>query len=64
LAAEAEAAVAEANESLETTLLEVQKLKKEHLIELKSMTTPPVAVRVTMGGVVILLSDSIKKKGG
>jgi len=55
LAAEAEAAVADANRSLELTLAEVSKLKKEHLVEIKSLGSPPNAVKVTLGGVVILL---------
>jgi len=56
-----EAAVEEANIILETTLKEVQKLKKEHLVELKSLLNPADAVRVTLGGVVILFQDHIKK---
>ncbi len=64
LANEAEAAVAEANISLQNTLDEVKKLKKEHLVEIKSLGSPPNAVKVTLAGVVILLSDKIKKAGG
>jgi len=45
---------------LEFTLLEVQKLRKEHLVEIKSLISPPKAVRIILGGVVILLSESIK----
>ena len=64
LATEAEAAVSEANISLEATLAEVQKLKKDHLVEIKSLTNPPKAVRVTLGAVVILNQDTVRKKGG
>jgi len=39
-------------------------LKKEHLVEIKSLGSPPEAVKVTLGGVVILLQDRIKKNGG
>lgn len=45
-------------------MAEVQKLKKEHLVEIKSLGSPPNAVKVTLAGVVILNSDQIKKKGG
>lgn len=62
--AEAEAAVADANKSLELTLLEVQKLKKEHLTEIKALGSPPIGVKITLAGVVILLLDKIKKNGG
>ena len=64
LASEAEAAVAQANETLEVTLAEVKKLKKEHLNEIKALSNPPLVIRVVLGGVVILLQDNIKKNGG
>lgn len=54
LAEEAAASVADANRILAETLAEVQKLKKEHLVEIKSLGSPPTAVKVTLGGVVIL----------
>lgn len=38
-------------------------LKKEHLVEVKSLTAPPDGVRVVLAGVVILLTDYIKKNG-
>ena len=42
----------------------MKKLKKEHLNEIRSLTNPPVAIKVTLTGVVILLQDAIKKVGG
>jgi dynein heavy chain len=42
----------------------VKKLKKDHLNEIKALASPPIAIKVTLGGVVILLSDNIKKQGG
>lgn len=63
MAAVAEAAVADANRSLELTIVEVQKLRKEHLVEIKSLGSPPLAVKVTLAGVVILNTDYIKKNG-
>lgn len=60
----ASAAVADANKILEATLLEVQKLKKDHLVEVKSLPNPPKAVRVVLGGIVILNLDFVKKQGG
>ncbi len=56
--------MSDANKMLEATLKEVEKLKKEHLVEIKSLPNPPKAVKVTMAGVVILNIDSIKKMGG
>lgn len=49
---------------LEVTLQEVQKLKKDHLVEIKSLGQPPKPVRVILGGVVILNIDTVKKNGG
>jgi dynein heavy chain len=42
----------------------VKKLKKDHLNEIKALTSPPVAIKVILGGIVILLTDQIKKSGG
>jgi dynein heavy chain, axonemal len=56
--------VAEANASLEITLAEVKKLKKDHLNEIKALANPPNVIRVVLGGIVILLQDSIKRAGG
>lgn len=44
---EAEDAVADVNYQLEQTLINIQKIKREHLIEVKSMTQPPIAVKVS-----------------
>ena len=44
--------------------MEVQKLKKDHLVEVKSLPSPPKAVKVVLGGIVILNMDYIKKNGG
>ncbi len=44
--------------------MEVKKLKKEHLVEIKALGSPPTAVKVTLGGVVILNLDTIKENGG
>ena len=46
------------------TLAEVKKLKKEHLNEIRALASPPLVIRVVLGGVVILLQDNIKKNGG
>lgn len=32
--------------------------------EIKNLPNPPVAIKVTLAGVVILLQDAIKKQGG
>lgn len=56
--------MADANRTLEQTILEVRKLKKEHLVEIKSLGSPPSAVKVTLAGVVILMTDYIKSNGG
>lgn len=32
--------------------------------EIKALANPPVAIKVTLGGIVILLTDHIKKAGG
>jgi dynein heavy chain len=53
-----------ANEELAITLLKVKELQKDHLVELKSLSSPPEAVRVVLAGVVILTTDYIKKSGG
>ena len=55
--------MAEANHSLEITLAEVKKLKKDHLNEIKSLANPPNVIRVVLGGVVILLQDKLKAGG-
>ncbi len=52
----------EANVILETTLKEVQKLKKDHLVELKALPNPVDTVRLVLGGMVILFQDYIKKE--
>ncbi|EGR28022.1 hypothetical protein IMG5_184920, partial [Ichthyophthirius multifiliis] len=64
LALEAESSVAEANIILSLTLAEVQKLKKEHLVEIKALGSPPQAVKITLAGVVILNTEKIKQNGG
>jgi dynein heavy chain, axonemal len=56
--------VAQANVILDQTLQEVQKLKKDHLVEIKSLGQPPKPVRIILGGVVILNQDTIKERGG
>ena len=61
MAAKAEDAVAFANECLEATLKEVRQLKNEHLVEVKSLGSPPEAVKVVLAAVVILNTDYIKK---
>lgn len=55
--------MAEANNSLAATLIKVSELKKEHLVEVKSLGTPPEAVKITLAGVVIMNTDYIKKVG-
>lgn len=44
--------------------MEVKKLKKDHLVEIKSLGSPPNAVKVTLAGVVVLNTDYIKQNGG
>lgn len=39
-------------------------MKKEHLTEIKALGSPPIGVKITLAGVVILLLDKIKKNGG
>ena len=56
-------AVRDANIMLEKTLEEVRKLKKDHLVEVKSLKTPPKACVVILGGMSILMQDELKKKG-
>lgn len=60
----AESSVADANKSLQETLLNISKLKREHLIEVKSLGQPPIPVKITLTGLVIILFDKIKDKGG
>lgn len=64
LARDAEQKVADANIILEKTLAEVKKLRKDHLVEVRSFTTPSEVVRLVCQALVILNIDSIKKKGG
>jgi dynein heavy chain len=45
-------------------LAEVSKLKKDHLVEIKSLPNPPRACVIILGGMVVLLTDTIKKSGG
>jgi hypothetical protein len=49
-AREAELSVADANESLNKTLDEVKKLKKEHLVEIKSFTNPSDVIVIVLFG--------------
>jgi dynein heavy chain len=56
--------VKEANLILEETLKEVSKLKKDHIVEVKALTKPPMGCVVILGGLVILCTDMMKKKGG
>lgn len=53
-----------ANKMLADTLVEVSKLKKEHLVEIKSLGSPPPAVRITLTALVILCFNFIKSQGG
>ncbi|CAD8198362.1 unnamed protein product [Paramecium pentaurelia] len=55
--------VSKVNVELEQTLQEVQKLKKDHLVEIKSLVQPTRAVKVILGGAVILLQDHFKYTG-
>jgi len=57
-------AVADANDSLSRTLEEVKKLKKEHLVEIKSFTNPSDVIVIVLQAVIILVLDKIKDKGG
>ncbi|KAL4464296.1 hypothetical protein ABPG72_011341 [Tetrahymena utriculariae] len=61
---EAEKSVEEANKILDETLIEVSKLKKDHLVEVKSLPNPPSACITILGGMTILLQDTLKEKGG
>jgi len=49
---------------LELTLAEVRKLKKEHLVEIKSFTTPSEVIVLVCQAVIILTYDIIKARGG
>jgi dynein heavy chain len=42
----------------------VSKLKKDHIVEVKSLPNPPRACVIILGGMVILLQDKIKNMGG
>jgi dynein heavy chain len=44
-------------------MTKVKDLKKEHLVEVKSLSSPPEAVRIVLAGVVIMMSEHIKKVG-
>lgn len=44
-------------------MAKVKELKKEHLTEIKSLSSPPEAIRVVLAGVVILNTDLVKKVG-
>jgi len=44
-------------------MLKVRDLKKEHLVEIKSLGSPPEAIRIVLAGVVILNTDYIRKNG-
>lgn len=60
---EAEDSVREANMKLEKTLEEVKLLKKDHLVEVKSLKTPPKACIVILGAMCILMQDELAKRG-
>lgn len=45
-------------------MAEVKNLKKEHLVEIKALGSPPEAVKTTLAGVVIMNLDTIREKGG
>lgn len=49
---------------LDKTMEEVKKLKKEHLVEIKSFTNPSEVIVIVLQAVIILVIDNIKKKGG
>ncbi|CAD8154161.1 unnamed protein product [Paramecium pentaurelia] len=61
LANEATQAVKEVNLLLDQTLQDVSKLKKEHLIEIKSLGKPPKPVVIILTGVVILNLDNLRQ---
>lgn len=44
-------------------MAEVKKLKKDHLNEIKALTSPPIVIKIVLGGVVILLQDKLKANG-
>ncbi|CAD8066256.1 unnamed protein product [Paramecium sonneborni] len=62
LANEATQAVKEVNLLLDQTLQDVSKLKKEHLIEIKSLGKPPKPVVIILTGVVILNLDNLRSQ--
>lgn len=49
---------------LESTLAKIKQLRKEHLVEIKSLGQPPNAVVLTLTGLVILCAGHIKSVGG
>jgi len=44
--------------------VKVRELKKQHLDEVRSLGSPPEAIKVVLAGIVILCTDYIKEKGG
>jgi dynein heavy chain len=44
--------------------VKVNELKKEHLVEVKSLGTPPEAVKIVLAAVVVLLTDVVIKDIG
>ena len=61
LADEQERFCADAQKQLDETLEKVKLLKKEHLTEIRTFTSPSEAVKTVCAGLVILFWDYIEK---
>lgn len=64
IAEEQEQRCAEANRNLAECLAKVDQLKRDHLTEIKTFTSPTEPVKVVAAGLVILLWPMILKNGG
>lgn len=47
--------MADANKTLETAVQDVKKLKKDHIVEVKSLARPPAAAVIILGAMCYLL---------
>jgi len=59
---EALEAVAEAQKTLDKTTEEIKSLKKDHLVEIRTFISPPPPVFWTLGGVIIMLGETVPAK--
>lgn len=59
-----ESEMALVKQELDKSLQHITQLKKEHLVEIKSLGQPPKGVVLTMAALVILCQNYIKSNGG